>query len=178
MKKTLLFIGFGAAFLAVSLWVWLSAGRSAKAVRAKFRLGGALLTLTGMMTLGGCGTTTCYEPQIECYDPAPVNEVFIDDYIHGTPLEVSDGDELVIETYNITYPTLLVTILDAGSLVLQEQRFEVAEIGGQISLRLDVAAYLGDADLVVSGLTEMGDEHILYVFDLNFTEAEVNDEQE
>ena len=52
MKKTLLVIGLGTAFLAVSLWVWLSNGKSAKAVKAKFRLGGALLTLTGMMAIG------------------------------------------------------------------------------------------------------------------------------
>ena len=33
MKKTFLLIGLGTAFLAVSLWVWLSNGKSAKAVK-------------------------------------------------------------------------------------------------------------------------------------------------
>jgi hypothetical protein len=70
MKKTLLIIGLGTAFLAVSLWVWISNGKSARAVKAKFRIGGALLTLTGMMTVGSCNTLTT------CYDPAPVNAVY------------------------------------------------------------------------------------------------------
>lgn len=58
MKKTLLIIGLGTAFLAVSLWVWISNGKSARAVKAKFRIGGALLTLTGMMTVGSCNSNT------------------------------------------------------------------------------------------------------------------------
>ena len=171
MKKTLLIIGLGAAFLAVSLWVWLSAGRSAKAVRAKFRLGGALLTLTGMMALGGCGTTSCYEPAVECYDPAPQNEIYIDDYNYQTPLEVAEGDELVIEAYAITYPQLVVTIHDAASLVIQEQTFEVNEnFQNNLRLVVDVAGYVGEADLVVSGVAESGEEVVLSIFELNITE--------
>lgn len=51
MKRTLSIIGIGAAFGAVSLWVWLTRGKNAKAVKAKFRLGGALLTLTSALSL-------------------------------------------------------------------------------------------------------------------------------
>lgn len=173
MKKTLLIIGLGTAFLAVSLWVWLSAGRSAKAVRAKFRLGGALLTLTGMMALGGCGTTSCYEPQIECYDPAPINEIWINDYNAQKPLEVAEGDEIVIEAYSVTFPQLVVTIHDASSLVLQEQFYEVDEdFQNNLRLVVDVAGYVGEADLVVSGEAESGDEQVLGIFELNITEKE------
>lgn len=55
MKRTLSIIGIGAAFGAVSLWVWLTRGKNAKAVKAKFRLGGALLTLTSALSLVSCG---------------------------------------------------------------------------------------------------------------------------
>lgn len=173
MKKTLLIIGLGVAFLAVSLWVWLSAGRSAKAVRAKFRLGGALLTLTGMMALGGCHTTSCYEPMIDCYDPAPINEIWINDYNAQKPLEVAEGDEIVIEAYSVTFPQLVVTIHDAGSLVLQEQFYEVGtDFQNNLRLVVDVAGYVGEADLVVSGVAESGDEQVLGIFQLNISEQE------
>ena len=45
MKRASLFIVLGAAFVAVSLWYLLSAGRSKRATRLKYRLGGALLSI-------------------------------------------------------------------------------------------------------------------------------------
>ena len=42
MKRTLLLIGLGIAFIGVSLWVTMSRGRNARAIRAKYRLGGAI----------------------------------------------------------------------------------------------------------------------------------------
>jgi hypothetical protein len=99
MKKTLLIIGLGTAFLAVSLWVWISNGKSARAVKAKFRIGGALLTLTGMMTVGSCNTLTT------CYDPAPVNAVYIErEVAYNTAQNVRNGDQIKIElTYFSAY---------------------------------------------------------------------------
>ena len=58
--------GVGIAFAAVSLWVWLSRGKSASAVRAKYRLGGILLSLTvAATTLTACGGASCYAPAVE-----------------------------------------------------------------------------------------------------------------
>ena len=51
MKRALMIIGLGIAFVGASLWVMLSGGRSAKAIRAKFRLGGAILTLVSYLLL-------------------------------------------------------------------------------------------------------------------------------
>lgn len=64
MKRILPIICTGAAFLAVSLWVWLSKGKSAKAVKTKFRLGGVLLTLISTISIGSCGGS----PVVTCYD--------------------------------------------------------------------------------------------------------------
>ena len=44
IKYFFIYIGIGIAFAAVSLWVILSGGNNAKAIRAKYKLGGALLT--------------------------------------------------------------------------------------------------------------------------------------
>ena len=64
MKRILPIICTGAAFLAVSLWVWLSKGKSAKALKTKFRLGGVLLTLISTISIGSCGGS----PVVTCYD--------------------------------------------------------------------------------------------------------------
>ena len=64
MKRILPIICTGAAFLAVSLWVWLSKGKNAKAVKTKFRLGGVLLTLISTISIGSYGGS----PVVTCYD--------------------------------------------------------------------------------------------------------------
>ena len=64
MKRILPIICTGAAFLAVSLWVWLSKGKSAKTVKTKVRLGGVLRTLISSMSISGCGGS----PVVTCYD--------------------------------------------------------------------------------------------------------------
>lgn len=173
MKKTLAIVGIGAAFLAVSLWVWLSQGRNAKAVRAKFRLGGALLTLTGLMTLGSCTPgTTCYEPIVDCYDPAPVNEIFLPAYVYDAPIEVANGQELLIEAYAITFDRLKFSILTPESEVLQEQLFEMESPTTQLTLIIDVEEYVGAAKLVVKGLSDGLDyENILREIALNITDG-------
>jgi hypothetical protein len=64
MKRYLMIAGVGIAFAAVSLWVWLSRGKSASAVRAKYRLGGILLSLSvAATTLTSC--VSCYSPVAE-----------------------------------------------------------------------------------------------------------------
>ena len=58
--------GVGIAFAAVSLWVWIARGKSAAAVRTKYRLGGILLSLTvAATTLTACGGASCYAPAVE-----------------------------------------------------------------------------------------------------------------
>lgn len=86
-KAFFIYIAVGAAFLAASLWVILSGGKNAKAIRTKYKLGGALLTAWAMLSAGTCNgpvpTVTCYDPippeQPLCYDVAvPINKVTLE----------------------------------------------------------------------------------------------------
>ena len=142
MKKAILFIGIGAAFLAVSLWVWLSNGKSAAAVKAKFRLGGALLTLTGMMTVGSCNIIST------CYDPAPTNLVFIE---RGETQDVKNGDHITVKVSYFSAYGIKVTIAkDAeNSEVLQSEIYKITESRADVIHTIDVADYVGDAHLRV-----------------------------
>lgn len=146
MKKTLAIIGVGVAFLAVSLWVWLSQGQSAKAVRAKFRLGGVLLTLTGMMTLGSCEAT------IDCYDPSPSNVIYVKNVNDGSVVEVRDGQTLTICTLYLTVEEIVVSIYDNNSLELQSESFGVDSATREIPFTLDVADYIGEAEMVIGAV--------------------------
>lgn len=170
MKKTLLFVALGVAFVAVSLWVWLSRGRSAKAVRAKFRLGGALLSLAGLVACGpGSNSTTCYEPAIDCYDPAPENVVWVEDYNNSTPYEVRNGEEIPFCTEFVVADEFIVTVFDSGSLELQRQTFAVGATTRELIFKLDVGDYVGEAELVVS--TIRGEYDVpLCVIQLNVVE--------
>ena len=142
MKKAILFIGIGAAFLAVSLWVWLSNGKSARAVKAKFRLGGALLTLTGMMTVGSCNIIST------CYDPAPTNIVYIE---RGQTQDVKNGDHITVKVSYFSAYGIKVTIAkDAeNSEVLQSEIYKITESRADVIHTIDVADYVGEAHLRV-----------------------------
>ena len=142
MKKTLLFIGLGAAFGAVSLWVFLSNGKSAGAVKAKFRLGGALLTLTGMMTVGSCNIIS------SCYDPAPTNMVYIE---RGETQDVKNGDHITVKVSYFSAYGIKVTIAkDAeNSEVLQSEIYKITESSADVIHTIDVADYVGEAHLRV-----------------------------
>lgn len=70
-KYFLIYVFVGIAFLAVSAWVFFTRGKSAKAIRAKYKLGGMMLMCMAMLSTASCGEVfnpglvTCYEPMIE-----------------------------------------------------------------------------------------------------------------
>lgn len=80
ITKWILFIALGTAFLAVSLWVFLSGGKNAKAINAKYRVGGMMLSVWALLSSSTCSNpnpmlVTCYDtpnpdPEIMCYEPA------------------------------------------------------------------------------------------------------------
>ena len=165
MKKSLAIVGIGAAFLAVSLWVWLSQGKSAKAVRAKFRLGGALLTLTGMMTLGSCSV------MVDCYDPAPMNEVWVDfgDLETVDVIEVRNGDQLSVGAQYLTTDEIIVAINDSGAMEIQREVFKAEQSVNEYLFTVDVADYVGEAELIVY-LGGEGNETPIFARSLNVVE--------
>lgn len=75
IKFFLIYVALGAAFLGVSLWVLLTGGKNAKAVNAKYRLGGLMLSAWAMLSAASCNPfqVTCYDPvepdpAVTCYD--------------------------------------------------------------------------------------------------------------
>ena len=50
-KYFLIYVFVGIAFLAVSAWVYFSRGNNAKAIRAKYKLGGILLMCMAMLSV-------------------------------------------------------------------------------------------------------------------------------
>ena len=132
--------------MAVSLWVFLSNGKSAGAVKAKFRLGGALLTLTGMMTVGSCNMVTT------CYDPTPANMVHIERKgAYGEAQEVKNGDQITVKVSYFSAYGIKVTIAkDAeNSEVLQSEIYKITESRADVIHTIDVADYVGEAHLRV-----------------------------
>ena len=156
MKKTLLIIGLGTAFLAVSLWVWISNGKNARAVKAKFRIGGALLTLTGMMTVGSCNTLTT------CYDPAPVNAVYIvREVAYNTAQNVRNGDQIKIELTYFSAYGIKVTIEKGvnNREVLQSDVYQITESNTNVFHAIDVGDHVGEAHLRVYVIISEGNEY-------------------
>lgn len=150
MKKTFLLIGLGTAFLAVSLWVWLSNGKSAKAVKAKFRLGGALLTLTGMMTVGSCNIVT------SCYDPAPTNMVYIE---RGETQDVKNGDQINIKVNYFSAYGIMVSIEKGAEDwgVLQRETYKITDANADVIHTINVGNHIGEAHLRVYVMTSEKD---------------------
>ena len=152
MKRTLTLIALGTAFVAVSLWVWLSRGKSAKAVKAKFRLGGSLIALTTLMNLTSCGPEGPYG--VDCYDPAPANEIYLENYSFNDSdtNEFRNGDVLEINCYAMTVPQIIVTIKDSESeQELQRAVYDVSQesYSSTITHTVEVGDYRGEAMLVI-----------------------------
>jgi len=129
IKAFFLYIGLGAAFLAVSLWVFLSGGKNAGALRAKYKLGGMMLTAWAMLSAASCSgpgpMVTCYEPalppeEVTCYDVAVEQDI-----IHLKGSVFTRGQEIEITIESPSWETYAVRILDPEKNVLQEERFTI-----------------------------------------------------
>lgn len=152
MKRASLFIVLGVAFVAVSLWYLLSAGRSKRATRLKYRLGGALLSIMAI-TSTGCGKiiTSCYDPVLPEYEKSTYNIDFVDQDIE-LPLTMSNGDKLMFkyETNTSSLPKFVVKVPEIGNI--QES---MGEGEGNIKeFTLDVGDFVGDALLFVYWVVE------------------------
>ena len=108
-KHSVLYAVLAVAFVAVSLWVILSGGKSARAVRAKFRLGGLMLTISSMLTLPGCSV---FQPT--CYDT--VKEEIV---TFSGQTEVSVGGAIAFSVSDQTYSSYSYEIIDVQGNILQ-----------------------------------------------------------
>ena len=163
-KYFLIYVFVGIAFLAVSAWVFFTRGKSAKAIRAKYKLGGVLLMCMAMLSVASCGEildpgeVTCYDPVVEPMD----NTVTM--YIkHQDPAsharDIKPGETMLVE---ILYPThkrfvLRILLNDEAGTVLQRNELVVddgADSGYyNIPLSEDVT-YKGDAVFQIHGIVK------------------------
>ena len=83
-KYFLTYVFVGIAFLADSAWVFFSRGKYAKAIRAKYKLGGIMLMCMAMLSTASCGEF--FNPgEVMCYDPVP-------DYNFAVSTGIRDAD--------------------------------------------------------------------------------------
>ena len=168
--KYFLIYGFvGIAFLAVSAWVFFTRGKSAKAIRAKYRLGGILLMCMAMLSAASCGeifnpVVTCYDPVVEPMD----NTVYM--YIqHQDPAshasDIKPGETMMVE---ILYPThkrfvLRVLLNDEAGTVLQRTVLEVEDAADSGYFKIPLSAevtYKGDAVFQIHGVVKDDPEEL------------------
>ena len=149
MKRTILLVAFGLAFVGASLWLILSGGRSRRATRLKYRLGGAILSLVAL-TSTACSGNGGF--MASCYDPAPPSfDVQSADLNYVTATEVRNGDGLCFDyqMYSENYKTLRLVITDMDGNELQAESYELKYGGFSIGLTVDVGEYTGEALLWV-----------------------------
>ena len=135
--------GLAVAFAAVSAWVWLSGGKSARAVRTKFKIGGMLLTLTTAVATQSCfdiNNATCYDPA-----PTPYCDLFDED------MKFANGDTLRIYTLYYDYKYYSFNIVDKENNVLQEEKLSRPYQSKENPAIVAVGNYVGEAKVNVYG---------------------------
>lgn len=128
IKFFLIYFIVGAAFLSASLWVLLSRGKSARAIRTKYRLGGVLLTVGTFLSACSCDTSGVKptgseegddDLTITCYDPVQEDIVDI-----GVPQDkaIHPGEMIYVMIMYPTFPEYILTVRlkDEGKTLLQE----------------------------------------------------------
>lgn len=151
MKRTLTLIGLavlGIAFAAVSLWVMLSGGRSARATRTKFRLGGIMLSLSAMLSLSSCSGDNPFF--VSCYDPAPppTNELRWGQGVANSQLR--NGDKVMFRyecSFGNQVKVMLLTDDNGEARELCSQSYEVTNGDHNLEFTIDTGDYRGRAKL-------------------------------
>ena len=170
IKFFLIYIALGAAFLGVSLWVLLTGGKNAKAVNAKYRLGGLMLSAWAMLSAASCNPfqVTCYDPvepdpEITCYDAPSTQtsdfvQISLKDKEWGAYNTVEAGDVFVVRIQKATYSQYVFKIglnntegtpLQLTPLTIPEGSAEEATFEVPLSADLD---YKGEAIAEVKGV--------------------------
>lgn len=170
-KYFLIYVCVGAAFLAVCAWVYFTRGKNAKAIRAKYKLGGIMLTCMAMLSAVSCGEilgpdsgfVTCYDVAVE--ETENITRVTIK---HGDPsfevYEIAPGDVFDV---NIQFPTFekymfRVVLSDKEETVLQKTKLTITDAENahfEIPLSTDVT-YKGSAILKVNGIVKEDPEEL------------------
>ena len=163
MKRTILIIALSVAFVGASLWLILSGGRSRRATRLKYRLGGAILSLVALTSTACNGPG----PMVSCYDPAPPRENlhFWADGVANSQLR--NGDIVVLDYDCMFGEEVKISLLsddNESERELCSQTYTVKQGGNQLSFTIDAGDYRGRAKLRV--LYEKYDDGYAHPFDI------------
>ncbi len=109
------FIALGTAFLAVSIWVWFSKGKNAKAIKAKYKLGGMILTLS--FFAASCESVV-QPPEVTCYMVAQ-SYVYIP--TENNKAILSTGDTLLVTIANPNFAYYSYTMKDTTKVKLFQE---------------------------------------------------------
>lgn len=159
IKYIIMLSGLAVAFAAASLWVFISGGKNAKAVQTKFRLGGLMLTVTGMLSLTSCegnlgGGVMCYDPVVPQYVQLTTSD---------NSSYVKAGDTIEVTITDSPYRSHSYKILIGNEDILQAG--ELGKENGSYKITIEPTEYKGNIDLAVYGL-EDGKEIVLAYFSL------------
>ena len=164
-----IYIAAGVAFLAVSLWAFLSNGKSARAIRYKYKLGGLMLTAWAMLSAASCEGpgpfVTCYEPMVTCYDVAVEEHDEVDVVVKGYGgNKLKSGDVLEVYVYYASYENYRCRISadpeNGDVFVIQTEEFALSSDDGNLArteITLAATEYKGMAKVFVCGLGKDND---------------------
>ena len=151
IKYSIILCGLAVAFAAVSLWVILSGGRNSRALKTKFRLGGLMLTVSGMIACSeGAGPM-----QVSCYDvQAPEYAAF---NMPGGSNKVKAGDEIGITITGSGFvPFKYKMFVNDMKDILQEG--ELGDKEGTYTVKVAGTDFKGPAVFCVYGVRNESDE--------------------
>ena len=152
-KYFIIYAVVGAAFLAVSLWVFLSGGKNAKAIRAKYRLGGIVLMAWSMLSVASCENGPF---EVTCYDPIPVDYVSYESKNHDDKYRcvLSPGDVLEVEIMFPAYGKYRIVISKYDGEYVGDA-LQTEEISVQLNKTYQHNLVYTPSDTEYSGLAEL-----------------------
>ena len=161
-KALFVYIALGIAFAAVSLWVFLSKGKNAKAIRTKYKLGGAMIAAWAILSAANCQGPG---PMVTCYEPVPPSNDVSLSLKDPEDKVINNGDILQIQIYEPTYDCYRIKISAYGSssMVIQSETFDITDKSLYVAtfeFQLDVDEYKGTFAFDVFGLTIEGDKEV------------------
>lgn len=175
IKFFLIYVIVGAAFLGASLWVILSRGKSARAVRTKYRLGGIMLSAAAVLSAPSCslisGLLHTVTPQVTCYEPVMPDEDRVYIYVPDAD-QVRPGDIISINIAGATRMRYFLLVeQEGGTEVLQKSVLDVTDYN-DVHFEVPLAetiTYKGKAWLTVQGATSEKPEHGTQLYSLSIT---------
>ncbi len=170
LKFTAIYVLAALAFVGVSAWVFLSRGRNAKAIAAKYKLGGIMLTAWSMLAAASCEvpgvSVTCYDPvepvpEVMCYDVAAPTNLLTVSVKDKDGMDVQPGDILKID---IEYPEFAkyvcnIVARNSDSTLIQSETFGNLQCSSRLELEmtLEKTDYKGEALVNVIGIYNISD---------------------